>query len=91
MPNIDLDDLQANTVYTGYQKGSKNIVWFWATLRELSEQDRAKFLQFVTGTSKVCVRVCDATRSANMLRCDAMRCDAMQYNPMDVCYAMEWN
>ena len=46
-------NLEANTVYNGYQSSSENIMWFWATLRELSEQDRAKLLQFVTGTSKV--------------------------------------
>lgn len=29
------------------------IVWFWRALREMDSQDQAKFLQFVTGTSKV--------------------------------------
>ncbi len=43
---------QAHTVYNGYQRNSKNIRWFWRALRELSEQDRAKLLQFATGTSK---------------------------------------
>ena len=40
-------------MYTGYVASSENIKWFWATVRELPEQDRAKLLQFVTGTSKV--------------------------------------
>ena len=53
LPCIDLDDLEKNTEYNGYSRSSPNIVWFWQTLHELSEQDLAKFLQFATGTSKV--------------------------------------
>lgn len=29
------------------------IQWFWRALRGFDQADRAKFLQFVTGTSKV--------------------------------------
>jgi len=29
------------------------IVWFWRALRSFDQGERAKFLQFVTGTSKV--------------------------------------
>ena len=29
------------------------IQWFWRALRSFDQADRAKFLQFVTGTSKV--------------------------------------
>lgn len=29
------------------------IQWFWKALRSFEQEDRAKFLQFVTGTSKV--------------------------------------
>ena len=29
------------------------IIWFWRALRSFDQADRAKFLQFVTGTSKV--------------------------------------
>lgn len=29
------------------------IQWFWRALREFDQAERAKFLQFVTGTSKV--------------------------------------
>lgn len=29
------------------------IQWFWKALRSFDQEDRAKFLQFVTGTSKV--------------------------------------
>lgn len=32
---------------------SAQIQWFWRALRSFDQADRAKFLQFVTGTSKV--------------------------------------
>ncbi|XP_066283508.1 E3 ubiquitin-protein ligase HUWE1-like [Branchiostoma lanceolatum] len=53
LPNIDLDDLKANSEYHKYQSNSLQIQWFWRALRSYDQADRAKFLQFVTGTSKV--------------------------------------
>ncbi|KAH7639382.1 e3 ubiquitin-protein ligase huwe1-like protein [Dermatophagoides farinae] len=53
LPNIDIDDLKANTDYHKYQATSLQIQWFWRALRTFDQADRAKFLQFVTGTSKV--------------------------------------
>ncbi|XP_018898771.2 E3 ubiquitin-protein ligase HUWE1 isoform X2 [Bemisia tabaci] len=53
LPNVDIDDLKANTEYYKYQPNSIQIQWFWRALRSFDQADRAKFLQFVTGTSKV--------------------------------------
>ncbi|XP_076304373.1 LOW QUALITY PROTEIN: HECT, UBA and WWE domain containing E3 ubiquitin protein ligase 1 [Tachypleus tridentatus] len=53
LPNIDIDDLKSNTEYHKYQHNSLQIQWFWRALRSFDQADRAKFLQFVTGTSKV--------------------------------------
>ena len=53
LPNVDIDDLKANTEYHKYQSSSLQIQWFWRALRSFDQADRAKFLQFVTGTSKV--------------------------------------
>ncbi|XP_046406854.1 E3 ubiquitin-protein ligase HUWE1 isoform X2 [Ischnura elegans] len=53
LPNIDIDELRANTEYHKYQASSLQIKWFWRALRSFEQADRAKFLQFVTGTSKV--------------------------------------
>ncbi|XP_044741696.1 E3 ubiquitin-protein ligase HUWE1 isoform X4 [Chrysoperla carnea] len=53
LPNIDIDDLKNNTEYHKYQANSLQIQWFWRALRSFDQADRAKFLQFVTGTSKV--------------------------------------
>lgn len=53
MPDIDISDLKKNTEYQGYRPGDKEIVWFWNILFSLSKSDKAAFLQFVTGSSKV--------------------------------------
>ena len=53
LPTIDIDDLKANTEYHKYQANSLQIVWFWRALRSFDQTDKAKFLQFVTGSSKV--------------------------------------
>ncbi|KAF8094776.1 hypothetical protein N665_0353s0007 [Sinapis alba] len=53
LPEIDFDDLKANTEYTSYAAGSPVIHWFWEVVKAFSKEDMARFLQFVTGTSKV--------------------------------------
>ncbi|XP_064606987.1 E3 ubiquitin-protein ligase HUWE1-like isoform X3 [Liolophura sinensis] len=53
LPTIDIDDLKANTEYHKYQTTSLQIQWFWRALRSFDQADRARFIQFVTGTSKV--------------------------------------
>ncbi|OLY81926.1 E3 ubiquitin-protein ligase TOM1-like [Smittium mucronatum] len=54
MPDIDVDDWRNNTEYNGgYSPSSPQIIWFWRTVRSFDQEERAKLLQFVTGTSKV--------------------------------------
>ncbi|KAG8377396.1 hypothetical protein BUALT_Bualt08G0028700 [Buddleja alternifolia] len=53
LPEIDLDDLRANTEYSGYSAASPAIQWFWEVVQGFSKEDKARLLQFVTGTSKV--------------------------------------
>merc|ERR1711953_1626814 len=53
LPDINIDDLKANTEYHKYQANSLQIVWFWRALRSFDQTDKAKFMQFVTGSSKV--------------------------------------
>jgi hypothetical protein len=48
-----VDDLKANTEYSGYSIASPVIQWFWEIVQGFSKEDKARFLQFVTGTSKV--------------------------------------
>ncbi|GAA0160727.1 ubiquitin-protein ligase [Lithospermum erythrorhizon] len=53
LPEINLDDLVANTEYTGYTAASSAVQWFWEVVRGFSKEDMARLLQFSTGTSKV--------------------------------------
>ncbi|CAM9807039.1 unnamed protein product [Discosporangium mesarthrocarpum] len=53
LPDIDLDDLQANTEYHSFKPSDQQIQWFWNVLRGMRREEKALFLQFVTGTSKV--------------------------------------
>ena len=53
LPDIDLEDLYKHTEYHGYTASSAPVRWFWEVIRSLSKEELAKFLQFVTGTSKV--------------------------------------
>jgi E3 ubiquitin-protein ligase HUWE1 len=53
LPEIDLDDLRANTDYHGYEVNNPIISQFWNILKSFSKEEKALFLQFVTGTSKV--------------------------------------
>ncbi len=50
LPNIDIDDLKNNSEYHKYSTNSLQVQWFWRALRSFDQADRAKFLQFVTGT-----------------------------------------
>ncbi|EME49335.1 hypothetical protein DOTSEDRAFT_68195 [Dothistroma septosporum NZE10] len=53
LPDIDADDWKNNTDYTNYQPTSPQIQWFWRAVRSFDKEEKAKLLQFVTGTSKV--------------------------------------
>jgi len=53
LPDIDVHDLKKNTDYNGWKSTDKQIEWFWNILFSLSGNQKAAFLQFVTGSSKV--------------------------------------
>jgi len=53
LPDIDVDDWKSNTEYHNYSLSSPQIQWFWRAVRSFDKEERAKLLQFVTGTSKV--------------------------------------
>jgi len=52
-PDIDVGDLRSNTQYQGYSTSDPQIIWFWRFVETLSREEKAKLLQFVTGTGKV--------------------------------------
>ena len=59
VPNIDVDDWERHCDikfqdFDNPTKGEKKVVsWFWDTVRSFSQEERARLLQFVTGTSRV--------------------------------------
>lgn len=53
LPDINIDELKMFTDYHQYHATDDIIVWFWEALESFSREERAAFLQFVTGTSKV--------------------------------------
>jgi E3 ubiquitin-protein ligase HUWE1 len=53
LPDVDLDDLQLHTEYSGWRPTDPGVEWFWAALRSFTREERALFLQFVTGSAKV--------------------------------------
>ncbi|KAI1388266.1 uncharacterized protein F4822DRAFT_240233 [Hypoxylon trugodes] len=53
LPDVDIDDWKSNTEYHNYTPSSPQIQWFWRAVRSFDKEERAKLLQFVTGTSKV--------------------------------------
>lgn len=53
LPTVDLEDLRVNTEYHNYTENSQVILWMWEVLNEFSREERAEFIQFVTGSSKV--------------------------------------
>ena len=48
-----MQDLKNNTEYNGYSQNSPIIRSFWEILDKFDKQEKAAFIQFVTGTSKV--------------------------------------
>ena len=48
-----VNDLRLNTEYHNYTKESQAIKWFWEILQSFNREEKANFLQYVTGTSKV--------------------------------------
>ena len=53
LPDIDIEDLRANTHYTGYRQSDETVRALWAVLRSFGKEEKALFVQFVTGSSKV--------------------------------------
>ena len=50
---IDILDWERNTIYKNYTETAKQIQWFWQFVREITDEQRARLLQFVTGTCRV--------------------------------------
>jgi len=65
LPTIDIDDMKENTIYKNYNQHSKVIQWLWEVLEEFNNSERAEFIQFITGSSKVPVEGFKGLRGVN--------------------------
>ncbi|KAK2955555.1 hypothetical protein BLNAU_9411 [Blattamonas nauphoetae] len=53
MPNIDTVDLKAHVTYRDYTATSQPIIWFWEIVDEMTQEQLAHLVQFITGSSGV--------------------------------------
>jgi len=52
-PEIDIELLKQNTVYRHCSSNDPHIVYFWAVLEKFSQMERAQFLRFAWGRSRL--------------------------------------
>lgn len=50
---IDVEDWKKHTDYRGYQESDETIKWFWQVISEWDNEQKARLLQFTTGTSRI--------------------------------------
>ncbi|GAA5969495.1 hypothetical protein JCM11641_008133 [Rhodosporidiobolus odoratus] len=53
LPEVEVDEWRAHTDLVGYSATDPIIGYFWRAVRSFSHEERAKLLQFVTGSSRV--------------------------------------
>jgi E3 ubiquitin-protein ligase HUWE1 len=54
LPDVDVDDLKANTEYgSGYSPSSPQIQWFFRAVRTFGREENVRLVQFITGTGKI--------------------------------------
>jgi hypothetical protein len=58
-PDVDVDLLKRVTEYEGYDATDEVVAFFWQTLREISNEDRKQFLQFVWARNRLPMREAD--------------------------------
>jgi hypothetical protein len=52
--DINVDDWRKNSIYqNGYTPSDQTVIWFWKAVENMDSENRARLLQFVTGTSRV--------------------------------------
>ncbi|GLD96355.1 hypothetical protein PINS_up005038 [Pythium insidiosum] len=55
IPDIDVQDWRNNTIYVG-ERDEKVTNWFWNVIEEFSNEQKARLLQFTTGSARVPVQ-----------------------------------
>ncbi|CAI5710134.1 hypothetical protein KXD40_005508 [Peronospora effusa] len=55
IPDIDVQDWKSHTIYVG-ERDHRAIAWFWNIVRAFTNEQRARLLQFTTGSARVPVQ-----------------------------------
>lgn len=53
VPVIDLHELRVSVQYTSWSETEDTIRWFWAAVESFNQEERARLLQFITGSSQL--------------------------------------
>lgn len=53
LAEIDVEDWKKHTDYRGYSETDQVIQWFWKCIKEWDSEQKARLLQFTTGTSRI--------------------------------------
>jgi hypothetical protein len=53
LQEIDVVDWEQNSIYRHYTRTSKQVTWFWQFVNEITNEQRSRLLQFVTGTCRL--------------------------------------
>lgn len=53
LSEIDIEDWKKHTDYRGYTETDQAIQWFWKCIKEWDSEQKARLLQFTTGTSRI--------------------------------------
>lgn len=53
LADIDVEDWKKHTDYRGYQESDEVVQWFWKCITEWDSEQKARLLQFTTGTSRI--------------------------------------
>lgn len=60
-PHVNIDVLRSNVVYDGCKEDEPQVQWMWEVLDEMSQEDRALFLQFVWSRTRLPVSASQMT------------------------------
>ena len=54
LPNINVQEMRKYSIYEGFTKQNVNVIqWFWAAVENFTEEEKARLIQFITGSSQV--------------------------------------
>lgn len=54
MDTVTYEDLKQHAVINGHSRSFQRVIsWFWTVIRSFTDEEMAKLLQFVTGSSQL--------------------------------------